>query len=87
MEKLLRILAFREVALMFLKSMNPKLDREIVIADSIMAYDGEIPDGNCRYLAHEFVREAERQINMGLPPNKTDVSDWINKWNSEFGIA
>ena len=87
MQNILRVLAFREIAMMFLKSYNPRCEKEVVVADAIMAYDGEIPDGNCRYLASDFVRQATSQIESNQPPIDTEIANWIGDWNKEFGVA
>lgn len=87
-ERLLNIQAFRDISMMFLKSMNPRLEREVVVMDAIYAYRGPLPEHSMRYFAHQFVRSAERIIDKGLTVSTSVVIDaWITQWNKEFGLG
>lgn len=88
-ERLLKQLAWRELALRFLDSMNPKPNFAIVIVDAICAYRdiGHLGD-SVRHHAHFFVTEAIRQIERELPPtdHSTATYEWIYNWNKLYGV-
>jgi hypothetical protein len=87
-EQLLKQLAWRELALRFLDSMNPKPDKAIVIADAICAYRNiDYLGGSTRHHAHFFVREAIRQIEQEMSPTvpSTTTYEWIYNWNKAYG--
>ena len=79
--ELYRWLGWRELALRFLDSYNPKPERAIVIVNVIVEFDGHIPDDvPLRHHAHEFVRTADTIISQRGTPKINPVSEWIRRW-------
>lgn len=90
LDRLVRLLSFRELALRFLDGINPQPYHAIVIADAVVSFDG-VDDLDAaipmRHHAHEFVTEALNVIEY----KKDFLSGkyfcrWMVVWNDEFGV-
>lgn len=77
----LRRLGWRELALRFLDSFNPKLNREIIVVNAVVDYDGPLPETHLRYHAHSFVRAAAAMIEQEITPSPgEECGDWLKEW-------
>lgn len=95
-DEILQRLGWRELALRFLDSFNPKLRTEVIIANAIVDYDGDIPeDIPLRHHAHEFVRICvniieHSSLNLRYPANSKltarGIQDWVVSWNEKMGL-
>ena len=85
-DQILRVLAWRELALRFLDGY--KLEKSIVVADCIVSYDGYLPEFEpLRYHAHRFVEEAVALIEHDVHKEpESDATVWITRWNKRHGI-
>ena len=89
-QRLVRLLSFRELALRFLDDTNPKPYHAIVIADAIVSFDecesldDQVP---MRHHAHEFVQEALRVIECKTAfLSGRQFARWMVVWNDQFGV-
>lgn len=83
-EKLSRIMAFRELALRFLDSFNPQPKKAIVIANAIVDYDESVGIGSLRYFSHDFVRMAYDRIENDREQERCiPIGDWLNRWHEK----
>lgn len=73
--------AWQQLAINFLESFNPKLKREIIIREAILAYDGYLSDVRIRHHAHDFIQKAVRLIELKQPLGETHTELWLIEWN------
>jgi hypothetical protein len=90
-QRLVRLLSFRELALRFLDDVNPKPERAIVIADAIVSFD-EVDSLDrlvpMRHHAHAFVDEALRVIEYRSAfLSGRQFGRWMVVWNDQFGVV
>lgn len=85
---LVRILAWRELALRYLESYNPRIEHEMVIVNMIVDYDAYIPYNQpLRYNANNFVETAVRMIEYGKPADRENPATlWIQSWLATDGV-
>lgn len=85
MPRIVRLLAWRELALRFLDAHNPQPYRAIVVAHAILDWDGEL-GFNIRNHAHHFTTMAVRIIDgpdQAETPEMTDLEKWLIRWRAE----
>jgi hypothetical protein len=81
-----RRLAFQALCRYFLESMNPRLEKEVVVLNCILDFDEYQETFTAmRYTAYDFVRSAEMIIDKGLSDNG-EFAEWITRWNMTYGI-
>ena len=89
-DSLVRLLAFRELALRFLDGIVPQPYHAIVIADAIVSFDGIVECDSSvplRHHAHEFVKEAVSVIESKATfLSGRQFGEWMVVWNDEFGV-
>lgn len=81
-----RRLAFQTMCRYFLESMNPRLEREVVVLNCILDFDQYFDSFSpLRHEAHAFVRDAEAIIDKETG-GTSEYADWITRWNMAYGV-
>ncbi len=84
MDRLMKILSWRELALRFLDSHNPQPERAIVVAHAILEWDGDLGD-NMRHHAHGFAVQAVRIIegpDYAAVDTMPEIERWLIRWKA-----
>ncbi len=85
-QPIMKRLAWQQMAMCFLDSLNPKPHAEPLMVECILSYDGEIPATRIRHHAHAFMRATERIVSLKITPDSPNATEqWIVKWLDQNG--
>jgi hypothetical protein len=83
--RLVRLLAWRELALRFLNAHTPQPDRAIVVAHAILEWDGDLGE-NMRHNAHYFTVQAVNIMELDEDykqlSSACQVENWLIRWRA-----